>query len=442
MTRGARVSAAGAVFRGSLAQQKARTALAVIAIALGVALGYAVQLINQAAINELALGVQTLSGDADLEVRGPRAGFDEALYPMRGAMARGRRGESGGRGRCAACGTRGDVANRRAGHLQGRGDPARPDPHRHRGSRLRHPAAGCAVSLAGGGTRPRRQSGRRRRRAGRACRGAVARDRPSRGRRPATLRRDGHRRRAAGVRSPGTNHPARPAARAGHRPCGIRRATAAGAAARTRGGAPRSDGGGGGQPVAFVSRQPERAGAGRVVHRRAARLLDPGAGGGPPAGAVRAAARARHDPPASHRADRRRGGAGRRGRRRARRGRGLRAGGCRGALGRRRSGLRLLSRRGAHDRDRCGLARAVRGARHRRGNPRQSRAGARNGARRTGGRAQGRRRATPVRAPASRVARRAAHRDRRRWRRCCRRWRACPCSVTWRSRCCCSGRSR
>jgi len=81
MTRGAGVSAAGAVFRGSLAQQKARTALGVLAIALGVALGYAVQLINQAAINELALGVQTLSGDADLEVRGPRAGFDEALYP-------------------------------------------------------------------------------------------------------------------------------------------------------------------------------------------------------------------------------------------------------------------------------------------------------------------------------------------------------------------------
>ncbi len=78
---GGRISAAGAVFRGSLAGQKARAALAVVAIALGVALGYAVQLINQAAINELALGVQTLSGDADLEIRGPRGGFDEALYP-------------------------------------------------------------------------------------------------------------------------------------------------------------------------------------------------------------------------------------------------------------------------------------------------------------------------------------------------------------------------
>ena len=67
--------------RGALAQNRTRTVLAVLAIALGVALGYAVQLINAAAVNELAQGVQTLSGDADLEVRGPRGGFDEALYP-------------------------------------------------------------------------------------------------------------------------------------------------------------------------------------------------------------------------------------------------------------------------------------------------------------------------------------------------------------------------
>ena len=52
-----------------------------LAIALGVALGYAVQLITQSAVNELALGVQVLSGEADLQVRGPRNGFDEALYP-------------------------------------------------------------------------------------------------------------------------------------------------------------------------------------------------------------------------------------------------------------------------------------------------------------------------------------------------------------------------
>src|SRR5262245_36298117 len=62
-------------------QHPGRLSLSVLAIALGVALGYAVQLINQAAINEFAAAVQTLSGEADLTVRGQRAGFDEALYP-------------------------------------------------------------------------------------------------------------------------------------------------------------------------------------------------------------------------------------------------------------------------------------------------------------------------------------------------------------------------
>src|SRR6266481_6402509 len=56
-----------------LSQHKGRLALSVLAIALGVALGYAVQLINQAAINEFAAAVQTLSGEADLAVKGPRA---------------------------------------------------------------------------------------------------------------------------------------------------------------------------------------------------------------------------------------------------------------------------------------------------------------------------------------------------------------------------------
>ncbi len=81
MEQFAGVSAAGAVLRGSFAQNRTRAALAVLAIALGVALGYAVQIINQTAINELALELHALSGDADLEIRGPRGGFDEALYP-------------------------------------------------------------------------------------------------------------------------------------------------------------------------------------------------------------------------------------------------------------------------------------------------------------------------------------------------------------------------
>ena len=72
---------------GSLAQNKARTALSVLAIALGVALGYAVELITGAAVNELALGVHFLSGDADLQVRGPRDGFDQSIYPELARLA-------------------------------------------------------------------------------------------------------------------------------------------------------------------------------------------------------------------------------------------------------------------------------------------------------------------------------------------------------------------
>jgi putative ABC transport system permease protein len=64
-----------------LLQQKGRLALSVLAIALGVALGYAVQLVNRAAVGEFDSAVHTLSGDADLIVRGPSAGFDEVLYP-------------------------------------------------------------------------------------------------------------------------------------------------------------------------------------------------------------------------------------------------------------------------------------------------------------------------------------------------------------------------
>src|SRR6266581_1330596 len=71
----------GALLLAPILQHRGRLALSLLAIALGVALGYAVQLVNQAAINEFAAAVQTLFGEADLAVRGPRAGFDESLYP-------------------------------------------------------------------------------------------------------------------------------------------------------------------------------------------------------------------------------------------------------------------------------------------------------------------------------------------------------------------------
>jgi putative ABC transport system permease protein len=57
-----------------------RMLLSVLGIGLGVALGFAVHLVNRAAVDELAAGVRALSGEADLEVRGPREGFPEALY--------------------------------------------------------------------------------------------------------------------------------------------------------------------------------------------------------------------------------------------------------------------------------------------------------------------------------------------------------------------------
>jgi putative ABC transport system permease protein len=63
-----------------LAQHKGRLAVSVLAIALGVALGYAVQLINAVALNEFSQAVRSLAGEADLEIEGPRAGFDELLY--------------------------------------------------------------------------------------------------------------------------------------------------------------------------------------------------------------------------------------------------------------------------------------------------------------------------------------------------------------------------
>lgn len=53
----------------------------ILAIAIGVAMGYAVQLINQAALAEFSHTVRSLMGNADLEIRGPRGGFNESLYP-------------------------------------------------------------------------------------------------------------------------------------------------------------------------------------------------------------------------------------------------------------------------------------------------------------------------------------------------------------------------
>ncbi|MGV2287975.1 FtsX-like permease family protein [Trinickia sp. YCB016] len=66
---------------GEMRGHPLRTLIGILAIAAGVAMGYAVQLINRAALTELSATVNALMGNADIELRGPRAGFDEALYP-------------------------------------------------------------------------------------------------------------------------------------------------------------------------------------------------------------------------------------------------------------------------------------------------------------------------------------------------------------------------
>ena len=55
----------------------ARWLTAALAIAIGVALGYAVHLVNRSALDEFARAVQTVNGAADLQVQATQArGFD------------------------------------------------------------------------------------------------------------------------------------------------------------------------------------------------------------------------------------------------------------------------------------------------------------------------------------------------------------------------------
>ncbi len=63
-----------------LREQPGRLCITVLAIALGVALGAAVYLVNSAALNEFGLATKRLVGEADVVVRGPREGFPESLF--------------------------------------------------------------------------------------------------------------------------------------------------------------------------------------------------------------------------------------------------------------------------------------------------------------------------------------------------------------------------
>ena len=63
-----------------LRESPVRLAVTVVAIALGVALGAAVYLVNNAALNEFGLATKRLVGEADVVVRGQHEGFSEQLF--------------------------------------------------------------------------------------------------------------------------------------------------------------------------------------------------------------------------------------------------------------------------------------------------------------------------------------------------------------------------
>lgn len=71
---------------GPLRQAPGRTLLAVLAIALGVALGFSIYLINRVAADEVQGASRSLFGMADLSVQASGAGFDENIFPRLAAL--------------------------------------------------------------------------------------------------------------------------------------------------------------------------------------------------------------------------------------------------------------------------------------------------------------------------------------------------------------------
>lgn len=64
-----------------LRAQAGRTLLAMIAITLGVALGYSIHLMNRAATTEMTHATRSLFGQADWVIQSTSQGFDESLFP-------------------------------------------------------------------------------------------------------------------------------------------------------------------------------------------------------------------------------------------------------------------------------------------------------------------------------------------------------------------------
>jgi putative ABC transport system permease protein len=68
------------VIAGYARQHRLRTLVQVMAIAVGVALGYAVHLINTSALAEFSSAVRAVTGQADASITATREGFDERLF--------------------------------------------------------------------------------------------------------------------------------------------------------------------------------------------------------------------------------------------------------------------------------------------------------------------------------------------------------------------------
>jgi len=59
-----------------------RALTAIAAVAIGVAMGFAIHLVNAAALNEFSTAISSLSGQADIQLSGTEATFDESIYPV------------------------------------------------------------------------------------------------------------------------------------------------------------------------------------------------------------------------------------------------------------------------------------------------------------------------------------------------------------------------
>lgn len=70
------------LLQGEWQAHRLQIAVAILAIALGIAMGFSIHLINTAAVNEFSAAVKSLSGQSDLQVRATKPTFDEMRYPV------------------------------------------------------------------------------------------------------------------------------------------------------------------------------------------------------------------------------------------------------------------------------------------------------------------------------------------------------------------------